>query len=152
MENTKSIPLSQVSLKTIDSNSIKISVKQNNFVAGRIILSRKIFQSAKREPKNLFRLFNNSLGINSEILNIIMPHFGIEIIEIPYLDEILRTTGNKWVREGRVSPYSNEIVDKQILLPLSKINMDHYTLQDNNSYSPKYQQMDLFSGGLYGRN
>jgi hypothetical protein len=143
MENIKSFHLNQVSLKTLDSNTIKISVKQNNFIAGRIILSRNIFLSAKREPKNLFRMFGNSLGINSEILNIVMPSFGIEIIEIPYLDEVLRTTSNKWIAEGKVSPYCNELVDKQILLALSKINMDHL-IQINDSYLPKIQQLNLF--------
>jgi len=143
MENTKSLPLNQVSLKTLDSNTIKISVKQNHFIAGRIILSRKIFQSAKREPKNLFRMFNNSLGINSEILNIVMPHFGIEIIEIPYLDEVLRTTRHTWVKEGIVSPWCNAKVDEQVLCPLSKINMDHL-IQTNDSYLPKIQQLNMF--------
>ena len=142
MEFTQSPLLNQVKLK-FDSNTIKISVKQNDFIAGRIILSRKIFQSAKREPKNLFRMFNNSLGINSEILNIVMPHFGIDIIEIPYLDEVLRTTSNKWITEGKVSPYCNELVDKQILLALSKINMDHL-IQKNDSYIPKIQQLNMF--------
>jgi hypothetical protein len=146
MQNTQSLPLNQVKLK-FDSNIIKISVKQNNFIAGRIILSRKIFQSAKREPKNLFRMFNNSLGINSEILNIVMPHFGIEIIEIPYLDEILRTTSNKWITEGIVSRYCDATVDKQILLPLSKINMDHL-IQKNDSYIPKIQQLNMFEVAL----
>ena len=147
MENTKSLPLKQVSLRTLDRNTIKVSVKQNNFIAGRIILSRKIFQSAKREPKNLFRMFNNSLGINSEILNIVMPHFGIEIIEIPYLDEILRTTSDKWITEGIVSRYCNATVDKQILLPLSKINMDHL-IQKNDPYIPKIQQLNMFEVAL----
>jgi hypothetical protein len=147
MENAKSLPLNQVSLKTLDSNIIKVSVKQNHFIAGRIILSRKIFQSAKREPKNLFRMYNNSLGINSEILNIVMPHFGIEIIEIPYLEEILRTTSNKWITEGIVSRYCDTTVDKQILLPLSKINMDHL-IQKNDSYIPKIQQLNMFEVAL----
>jgi hypothetical protein len=147
MQNTNSLLLNQVSLKTLDSNTIKVSVKQNNFIAGRIILSRKIFQSAKREPKNLFRLFNNSLGINSEILNIVMSHFGIEIIEIPYLEKMLRTTSQKWISEGIVSPYCNSIVDKQILLPLSKINMDHL-IQKNDSYMPQIQQLNMFEVAL----
>jgi hypothetical protein len=146
MEITQSPLLNQVKLK-FDSNIINISVKQNNFIAGRIILSRKIFQSAKREPKNLFRMFNNSLGINSEILNIVMPHFGIEIIEIPYLDEILRTTSNKWITEGIVSRYCDATVDKQILLPLSKINMDHL-IQKNDSFIPKIQQLNMFEVAL----
>jgi hypothetical protein len=142
MEITKPLLLKQVKLK-FDSNTIIIFVKQNKFIAGRIILQQKIFQSAKREPKNLFRMYNNSLGINSEILNIVMPHFGIEIIEIPYLQEILRTTSQKWITEGIVSPYCNAVVDKQILLPFSKINMDHL-IQIKDSYLPKFQQMNLF--------
>jgi hypothetical protein len=140
MENTTQIPLNQVSLKTLDSNTIKVSVKQNNFIAGRIILSRKIFQSAKREPKNLFRMFNNSLGINSEILNIVMPHFGIDIIEIPYLEEMLRTTSHKWITEGIVSPYCNAVVDKQILCPISKINMERTEIYERNM-----EQLSLFN-------
>jgi hypothetical protein len=146
MQHTASLELNQVSLRVLDPDSIKVSVKQNNFIAGRIILSRKIFQSAKREPKNLFRMYNNSLGINSEILNIVMPHFGIEIIEIPYLDEILRTTSRKWINEGIVSRYCDETVDKQILLPLSKINMDHL-IQKNDSYIPNIQQLNMFEVG-----
>ncbi|MDR3594290.1 hypothetical protein [Clostridium sp.] len=139
----QSLPLNQVSLRSLDSNTIKVSVRQNNFIAGRIILSRKIFQSAKREPKNLFRMFNNSLGINAEILNIVMPHFGIEIIEVPYLEEILKTTARKWITEGIVSPYCNATIDLQILLPYCKINMDHL-IQKNDSYIEKIQQMNLF--------
>jgi hypothetical protein len=142
-KNNSSLELKQLSLRALDPDTIKVSVKQNNFIAGRIILSRKIFQSAKREPKNLFRMYNNSLGINSEILNIVMPHFGIEIIEIPYLEEILRTTCHKWISEGIVSRYCDETVDKQILLPLSKINMNQL-IQINDSYLPKIQQMNLF--------
>ena len=69
------------------------------------------------------------------------------MIEIPYLEEILRTTSNKWITEGVVSRYCDATDDKQILLPLSKINMDHL-IQKNDPYIPKIQQLNMFEVAL----
>ena|ERR1035437_1015395 len=114
---------------------ICLYIKVNNFHAGDIILNKSTFLSIKRTAKNIMRMFKGSLGINSEILN----NYNFEFIEIPYEGTILRTTRKKWINEGVVSPFSNSRVDQQILLPLSKINMENA-----NIYEQDDDQLSLF--------
>ncbi len=104
---------------------IEVYVRQNHFKAGVIDLNKKVFISAHRTPKNLFWLFGPSLGINAEILEIILPRFDVERIQIPYLGKILETSASKYRALGLVSPYGDDRIDKQIVLSLLQMNMDN---------------------------
>ena len=115
--------LYQTSVKPISEEKLKVIIKQNSFTAGFINLSERTFYNVPRTSKNLFRLFGGGLGLNSELLNIILPNFNINRIIVPYEGVELETTVDKWRRLGIVSPYCNEKVDEQIVLALSDINL-----------------------------
>lgn len=135
--------LHQVSVKPVSEEKLRINIKQNSFVAGFINLPERTFYSIPRTSKNLFRLFGGGLGLNSELLNIVLPTFNISRIIIPYEDTRLETTVDKWRRLGVASPFGNARVDKQIILSLDLINM-----KDTDKYTPpikqQQQQLSLF--------
>jgi len=108
---------SQLLETSLADGRVVISIKTNNFHAGEIHPQRDTFYSAKRTGKNVMRMFHNSLGINSQILN----GYTFKFIVIPFENSILKTTRKKWISEGVVSPYSDIHVDQQILLPLDQL-------------------------------
>ena len=115
-------------------------MRQNNFRAGTIDLNKKVFVSVERSPKNLFRLFRDpGLGINAEILEVILPKFKVDRIQIPYLHHTLITTVCKWLEFGIVSPYGDDRIDKQIILSFDLINM-----VDAEKYAIKTEEPSLF--------
>lgn len=129
---------SQIYTKEISSNIMQIFVKQNNFLAGEIYRAERIFYSVPRSNKNLFHLFHGTeggLGINEEILL----RTDFDLMKVKFCDKILTTTRLKWLNNGIVSPYCNQIVDKQIILKLSDINLD-----DAEMYQPSEKQISLF--------
>lgn len=130
--------LFQTSVKEIDPNRIKVIVQQNKFSAGTVNISERTFISAPRSPKNLFRLFGDGIGLDAEILNVILPFYAIEKILIPYQDTVLETTPDKWRKLGIISPYCDQRVNKQIILALKKI-----TLEDSKNYQPMKPQSQL---------
>ena len=118
--------LFQTSVKPISKDKLRVIIKQNSFIAGDIILSEKTFYNVPRFSHNLFHLFGSpGLGLNSELLNIILPHFNINRIIVPYQGLEFETTADKWRRLGIVSPYCSQTVDKQIILSMDLINMNN---------------------------
>lgn len=111
----------------------------NNFKWGTIFPSESTFQLVPRSKKNIFRVFNG-LGINEELL-FILKEMGIKFIDIPFCDEMLRTTTKKWLQKGIKSPYSNEKVDRQIVLRLNDINLSE---NDSIHYFQNDNQLNLF--------
>lgn len=65
----------------------------------------------------------NGLGINEELL-LILKELDIKYIKVPFCDEVLETTTDKWLREGVRSPYCSDKVDQQLILRLDKITFD----------------------------
>jgi hypothetical protein len=140
--------LQQVSIKVISDEKLKVSVKQNSFTAGFVNLPDRTFYNVQRTSKNLFKLFGGGLGLNSELLNIVFPHFNIHRIIIPYEDIKLETIVDKWRRLGIVSPYGDARVDKQIVLALSEINMkDVEKYRQVIKQKAQSLQLSLFAGG-----
>lgn len=106
----------------------------NSFKWGTLFPSESTFQLVQRTQKNVFRVFNG-LGINEELL-INLKEMGIKYIEVPYCGEMLKTTTKKWLLRGIRSPFSNEKVDRQVILRLNYINLSesdsiHYACTDN---------------------
>lgn len=131
-------PLSQIYTKELGANIVQIYVKQNNFLAGEVDKVERMFYSVPRSNKNLFHLFHGAeggLGMNEEILL----RTDFELMKIKFCDKILTTTRMKWLQCGVVSPYCNQIVDKQIILRLSEINLD-----DVEKYQLSEKQISLF--------
>jgi hypothetical protein len=125
--------MKQIRIIQKSENELRVYIKQNNFFAGIINLKSRIFFHVPRSSKNVFQLFSKpGLGINEDIL--LRKDF--DKIMIKFNDEILETTRLNWLRNGIASPYCNSIVDKQIILSISKI-----TLQDAVDTPEK----DLFS-------
>jgi hypothetical protein len=135
MKNNIIFGNSQLSEKTLSDGRINLYIKTNNFHAGELLPEKDTFYSVKRTGKNVMRLFHNSLGINSQILN----GYTFKYIVIPFENSILKTTRKKWISEGVVSPYSDIHVDQQILLPLDKINMENAEI-----YEREIEQLTLF--------
>ncbi|MHB8339145.1 MAG: hypothetical protein ACYDEE_17150 [Ignavibacteriaceae bacterium] len=139
IKHTTPIKLLQTRIRRLPDR-IEVYVRQNHFKAGVIDLNKKVFISVERSPKNLFRLFRDpGLGINAEILEIILPRFGVERIQIPYLGKILETTASKWRVCGLVSPYGDDRIDKQIILSFDLINM-----VDAEKYAIREPEPNLF--------
>jgi len=91
---------------------------------GTIYPSETTFESVKRTPKNIFKMFNG-LGLNKQLLDLLYKT-GIKIIHVPYCGKILETTTRKWLKKGIPLPqqYCSDKVDEQLILPLDKINLD----------------------------
>lgn len=91
------------------------------FKMGTVFPSESTFQLVPRSKKNIFQIFNG-LGLNEELL-INLIEMEIKYIEVPFCGEMLKTTTKKWLQQGIRSRYSNEKVDRQIILRLSDINL-----------------------------
>lgn len=118
----------------LNQHEVKIFVNQNDFFAGIVNKEKRIFYHVPRSAKNLFHLFGfDGLGINEEIL--LRKDF--DVIKVKYQNEVLVTTRLKWLNKGIVSPYCNSIVDKQIILNLTEITLDHH--------QPVKNQLNIFS-------
>jgi len=91
---------------------------------GTIYPSESMFQSVKRTPKNIFKLFGG-LGLNRQLLDLLY-QTGIKTIEVPYSDKTLITTTKKWLTKGIPLPqqYCSDKVDEQLILPMNLINLD----------------------------
>ena len=121
------ISLFQIRLQKISSKIIRVIVRQNNFIAGEIDLTERVFYSVPRSTKNLFYLFHGDeggLGICEEILHL----ESFDIIKIKFNNSILTTTRRKWLAKGITSPYCDQRVDKQIILKVLEINMNDIDL------------------------
>lgn len=82
----------------------------------------------------------NGLGLNEEIL-FMLRDLRIKFIEVPFNGSILSTTVEKWIREGIRSRYVSDKVDRQIILPITKISLAESNL---NLQAPS--QLNLFQG------
>ena len=130
---------SQIRIVRENSSILKIFVKQHNFLAGQLDTSRRTFYHVPRSHKNLFHLFKkDGLGMNQEIL--LREDF--DLIRVKFCDQLLTTHRKKWLNQGVKSPFCNSLVDLQIILPLSEINMNNTEI-----YFIRNSQIDLFQGG-----
>jgi len=115
------------------------SIFWKTFKWGEIIPEKSLFRVVPRTQKNIFKIFNG-LGLNEEIL-FMLRDSRINFIEVPFNGSILSTTVEKWIREGIRSRYVSDKVDRQIILPVSKISLNESNL---NLQAPS--QLNLFQG------
>lgn len=102
-----------------------------NFRWGTIIPSKSTFQLVPRTSKNIFKLYGDSLGINSDALNL-LAELKITYIAGTLNDKPFRVKVSKWLRLGIRSPYSGENVDPQVVLKVNEIFADD---EENNQLS-----------------
>lgn len=119
MKNTQSDFLSQIYEKHLHNGRVIVFTRINNFKLGELDIPSSTFHCVARANKNIFRNLNG-LGLNAELLS----NYRFEFIEIPFEGKILKTTREKWLKEGIPSSYSNSNVDQQIILPIPKINFE----------------------------
>jgi len=110
----------QIHTKLISSNSVKLYLNLPHFrspkVIGELFRKEKTLRTIKRNFQNLFHLFNGpGLGINTEVLS----RFNFEFIEIPYNNEVLRTTREHFLHNSIPSPFVSDKVDPQRILKIS---------------------------------
>ena len=108
----------------------------NSFKWGIVVPEESKFLVVRRTQKNVFKMFNG-LGINEELLHYLRRK-NVKYIEVPFCGEILRTTTEKWLKDGIRSPYCNERVDRQIIMPLEKLKNDEEQILTNH-------QLEIFS-------
>lgn len=139
MQNNISSHLSQIYEKHLHNGRIAIYTKINNFRWGEIIPEKSLFRLVSRTQKNVYKIFSG-LGLNEEIL-FMLRDLRIKFIEVPFNNSILSTTVEKWIRESIRSPYASDKVDRQLILPLAKINLDESKPRINQP-----SQLNLFQG------
>ena len=115
------------------------SIFWKNFKWGEIISEKSLFRVVPRTQKNVFKIFNG-LGLNEEIL-FMLRDLRIKFVEVAFNGSILSTTVEKWIREGIRSRYADDRVDRQLILPLTKLNLDETKPQLN-----QVTQLNLFQG------
>jgi hypothetical protein len=118
MKNKHSNFLSQIYEKHLHNGRIIVFTRINHFKLGEIDIATSTFYCVARASKNILRSLNG-LGLNKELLS----NYRFEFIVIPFENKIFTTTREKWLKKGVISPYDNNVVDKQIILPLSEINL-----------------------------
>lgn len=110
----------QVSAERVKVNSValylQLSNKTRKFKIGEIDRDSQTFRTIPRSHKNLFRVFNNGLGVNEEVLD----RYLFDFIEVPFNGEILRTTKKHFLAKSIPSPYVSKKVDKQRILPIKE--------------------------------
>ena len=116
--NNISESFSQVYEKILPDGRIRLFIQTNNFCCGELDPRDSTFYSIRRTSRNIMKMFLG-IGINAEVLT----NYNFDFIVIPFNNSILRTTRLKWLQQGIRSPFCNKLVDSQIILPLSKINM-----------------------------
>ncbi len=91
---------------------------------GTIYPSESMFQSVKRMPTNIFKMFNG-LGLNRQLLDLLY-QTGIKTIQVPYCGKMLETSTRKWLKKGIPLPqqYCSDKVDEQLILPMNLIILD----------------------------
>ena len=91
---------------------------------GTIYPKKSTFESVKRTPKNIFKMFNG-LGLNKQLLDLLY-QTGIKIIQVPFCSEVLATTTEKWLRKGIPLPqqYCSDDTDLQLFLRPNQIILD----------------------------
>jgi len=109
---------------------------------GTLFPSESVFKTINRTRKNVFHLYGGGFGCNEELL-VLLKNLGIEFIEISYCNEPLRTTVDKWLRQGVCSPYSSDKIDQQIILGLNRINLDVNDPKNQIAKSDKQLSLQL---------
>ena len=110
----------------------------NSFKWGEIIPDKSLFRVVPRTQKNVFKIFCG-LGLNEDLL-FLLRDLGIKYIEVPFNNSILSTTVYRWIKQGIRSRYVSDRVDRQLVLPLNKINLQEtFPVQDQS-------QLTLFQG------
>lgn len=104
-------------------NQLKISgnnIYWKDFKWGTIYPSDSTFQLVPRSTKNVFKLFGNGLGLNSDALELLI-ELKITYIEGTLNNRPFKVKVDKWIKKGIRSPYSNDKVDPQMILRLEDI-------------------------------
>lgn len=111
----------QISVKVMNNNEAKVILNLPHFkypkLLGYLFRDSKTFRTIQRTYENLFHLYGFSgLGINEETLL----RLNFEFIEIPFNENILRTTRKHFLENAVPSSFVSEKVDKQLILDIEK--------------------------------
>ena len=141
-EQLRSIPVkpNQVSAELIKVNSVALYLQlpeTKKFKLGEINKDTFTFRTIPRSHKNLFRMFNNGLGVSEEVLD----RFLFDFVEVPFNGEILRTTKKHFLAKSIPSPYVSKKVDKQRILPISE-----FYIPEEPEEEEADQQLSMFGG------
>ncbi len=112
--------IEQIEIKIKNENEAKIYLALPHFpypkLLGTLYRKEKTFRTIKRGFWNLFHLFGQpGLGINTEVLS----RLNFDFIEIPYNNEVLKTTREHFIKHSIPSPFVSEKVDQQHVLKIS---------------------------------
>ena len=103
---------------------------------GSLNKSTATFRTVERSWRNVFNMFNG-LGVNEELLC----KLDFNYLEIPFNNEILRTTKTHFLDKAIPSPYISDKVDKQLILPLNE-----FYIPEEHEEGKEDQQFSMFGG------
>ncbi len=104
---------------TLTSNSIY----WGDFCWGKIIFDKSIFSLVRRTKRNIFHLYGDGLGFNSQALEL-LDKLNIQFIEGRLSGKSFRVSVKSWIEKGIKSPFTSGNVDPQTILKLSYIFPD----------------------------
>ena len=84
---------------------------------GTLYLNEQLFRTVKKDRTNLFHLFKNKkrtsgIALNNELLT----KLKFKYLEVPFENEVLKTTREHFIKNSIPSPFENDKVDFQKVL------------------------------------
>jgi len=134
--------LNQIRLHIRNKNEADVylflPIFKNGKKLGTLYLNEQLFRTIKKDRNNLFHLFKNKkrtsgIAINNEVLT----KLKFKYIEVPFENEVLKTTREHFIKMSIPSPFENDKVDFQKVL-----QVQHFIIP-----KPKEVQEKLFAEG-----
>jgi len=101
---------------TLTSNNIY----WGDFCWGKIISDKSTFSLIPRTKRNIFHLYGDGLGFNSQALEL-LDKLNIQFIEGKLSGKPFRVSVKRWIEKGIKSPFKQGNVDPQTILKLTDI-------------------------------
>lgn len=130
----------QIFIKVKNSNMVEAYLLLKHFpypkLLGKQFRDTKTFRTIQRTYGNLFNLFGGpGLGINEEVLY----RLNFKFLEIPFNNQILKTTREHFLENSLPSPFVSNKVDpqrilllKDFIIPEKSIKEQHELFEENN--------------------
>ena len=91
-----------------------------DFCWGEILPEKSAFKLVPRTKRNIFFLYGQGLGFNSQALEL-LAKLNIQLIEGKLSGKSFRVPVKKWIETGKKSPFKSETVDPQTILAIEDI-------------------------------
>ncbi len=99
-----------------------------NFCWGEILPNKSTFLLVPRTKKNIFHLYGDGLGCNTQALEL-LDKLNIQYIEGKLSGKPFRVSLKNWIEKGKKSPFKSETVDAQTILDLKEVFSEENSVQ-----------------------